>query len=406
MPLLSPIRNSRLRRSAKRTVWLEEQYDNEHNVGCFLPSHGGEEGAYAEREMEKFRDSAGKDAYLFTDIVDSLEPQNEFGHIASIATFITYERDCKGPDKPFSIFQDSGICVDASNVEMKTGLLATRAFFPQFGEILKYLPAFYQYAERGYCGGGWYMGACASKNLEFGWCPAMQIDIDGLRLDFDEEDESEYAVTKSWCRSGIPEELAKWTKENFYWEPGAITQFAGRLDALKMLFRNYGQLHHGSNWTSRSSTPNNLKRIGGHAQTAFGGMWDEETIKFFWDKGIKYENGDFPVANHQTWGAGWSGECSDRYWPPHWGPKPEGAWICRASQILDYFSSSAYSYLPKLKGFEGDVTPTPKQFPSVEGELRVTDRIIKGDITFDGKWDYTCTPVGNNDFILVPKGEW
>ncbi len=66
----------------------------------------------------------------------------------------------------------------------------------------------------------------------------MKIEVDGNSLDFDEEDESEFTVSRDWCRSGIPSWLKAWTQATYPWDDGAITRFDTlSSDALKSSFR-------------------------------------------------------------------------------------------------------------------------------------------------------------------------
>lgn len=414
-------------------------------TGCILPEDP-DHGKHAQAAKDQFRETLGRNQFLYSDVqAPRLETgDTEFGHVASKAAFLAWQRDGSGPNWLFSIYQNSGNCVDASNVEMKAGLLGVRALDPQFGELFRYLPAFYAYAERGSCGQGWYMGACATVNLRVGWCPAMQIDVNGNRLDFDDENESENHVVSTWCRSGIPQWLLSWTQREFPWQPGAITEFDYSLESIRDLFRKRGQIHHGSNTTSGSSEPNRLTRIGGHAQTAQGGDWSDDCLRWFNDLGVRYTVDDFPVIQHQTWGSGWRGEIADRYWPVGtdqagrvysaadvallgsppslleelragwgWGPKPEGAWVCSASQQMRNFPH-AYAYLPLLRGVPGEPPDPPAPpvdtHPEISGELfgeLVGGRIvIRGNLTLElaeVNYRYVAEPVSATRFRLIPR---
>jgi len=373
---------------------LESLYSNHDGfVGCFLADEGDWQARIDEYDAAEFRyDTPGRKK-LWSDIHDVLSTYEADGcHVNTSVVFDQWEKSGRGKFGPFTIYQNFGICVDASLLELMALALARRAAESP-NEEFAYLPAFYLYAARGYCNHGWTMSACASRAMQYGWCPAMQLDVNGHSLDFDEEDDSEYTVARDWCRSGIPAWLADWTKSNFAWHDGAITEFDGTdLAALQRLFANGGQLHHGSNYTSASGKPNNLRRIGGHAQTAFGADWSDKTLAFLADRGVRYDKGDFPVANHQTWGAGWSGEVDDEYWPSWWGPKPQGAWVCSGKQLLEYFNSRAFAYLPLLDGWKAE-TPEPAPLPVPTPGVAQPPLTGTLSITVDGKtFEYVAVP--------------
>jgi hypothetical protein len=243
---------------------------------------------------------------------------------------------------------------------MIQGLLGTRAADPACGEAFKRLAGQYAYAFRSGCGQGWSMGSHANVTIQHGYCLALP-DVAGYA--YLGEDDSEKLVTSKWCNGRVPQAVQDFVDgHGWRFDQGAITEFDGGTDALKAMIRAKGQLHHGSNQTSGSSKPNVIKRIGGHAQTMFGGDWSQRTLDFFSQQGIQYTVDDFPCVHHQTWGSGWSGSVDERYWPSWWGPKPQGAWITKASQVVSYFSDG-YVYLPKLKGTPG-TTPPPNPPPS------------------------------------------
>lgn len=384
-----------------RAAALESAYSEDGGfVGCF-DTH---DEPWCKRIAGYDRDEFLYDTdgpHEFSEVFDGLpdfDDDNDGCHVYHNDAFTAWDRDGvhKDKDGPFSVYQNFGDCVDASNKEMKTGLLGIRAMDTQYGEILKYLAAFYQYAERGYCRHGWTMGACATRNKQFGWCPATVIEVGGQRLDFDEENESEYTVARDWCRSGIPDWLAAWTQQNFAWDPSAITYLDGGLDQLKRLLSNKGQFHHGSNTTSGSSRPNVFRRIGGHAQTCFGGDWSDRTRQFFADKGFRLDSDDFWVLNHQTWGSGWRGEIASQYWPEWWGKKPEGTWVVSAKGLLRRVSG--YAYLPGLKGVPGSApVPPPPDDDKIPGtvyaeELDDGNIAVRGMLVVDGV-EYIAYPL-------------
>ena len=426
----------RLLSGDSKTAALEFAYDPTGNgntfIGCFNDTLDGEDQPDWARRVERYDfdafmfDTPGP--HTFDEIEADLsipdhdgDPELDGCHVYTTQAFQAWERDAEHPetDDIFGIVQNYGICVDSSNVEMKTGLLGVRAMDASIGEILKWLPAHYVYAERGYCSHGWSMSACASRNKQFGWCPATRISVDGRELDWDNENDHEDTVARTWCRSGLPDWLAQWTQANFMFADDAITYFpystrsGGSVDiqaglaALKKLFSNKGQWHHGSNSTSGSSRPNVWKRIGGHAQTAFGGDWSEKTRRFYHDLGFAIDDDDFWIPNHQTWGS-WSGQTASTYWPSWWGPQPEGAWVVSAKGLLRRVSG--YAYLPLLAGVPGDTPPQPPTpAPNVPGELygeiNQHDEIsIRGEVTiYDRQYIAWPKPGSAGVYILKPK---
>lgn len=382
-----------------KTDALEAAYD-EGFTGCFLPTDDGPAGRIARWDRDEFRDVAGKNSYRFLDwIHQTTDDDTSEGYVASKDAFETWQRDkdAAAVDWLFGCQQNSGICVGSSGVEMLQCLLGTRAADPACGEVFRWLAGQYAYAFRSGCGQGWTMGSHASVTMDHGYCLALP-DVAGFA--YAGEDDSEKLVTSKWCGGRVPSAVQSFVdSQGWRFEQGAITQFDGGVDALKAMFRAKGQLHHGSNQTSGSSTPNVIKRIGGHAQTCFGGDWSDRTLEFFEQQGIHYTEADFPCAHHQTWGGGWSGAVADRYWPEWWGPKPQGAWITRASQVIQYFSEG-YVYLPKLKGTPGTTPPVPSPTYQItlDGPIYADNGgPIRGTVT-------AKSGEATERFIIVPNG--
>jgi hypothetical protein len=392
---VAPLRGS----ASEITTAVEAIYDSGNFDGCFVDESGGWQGRIARYERDEFLGEAAGPK-LFSEVVDSISSDSDGCHVYSNPVYNVWGKQGHGAEKPFSIVQDSGICVDSSNVEMKWGLIGYLVAMSGGKFSMPYGPAHYAYAERGYCGQGWSTSACATVNGRVGICPAMPIEVGDNRLDFDGENKHEKAVTSTWCRSGIPSWLKEWTVKNFSFSKDAITLFDGDLDALYKLFAAGGQLHHGSNYTSGGSAPDSWKRIGGHAQTTFGGDRSEQTVKWFADLGYKLTaRGDFWVVTHQTWGS-WSGQTATKYWPSWWGPLPQGAWVSRASSLLNRVRGM-YAYLPRFTWFPGSVPDVPPPTPgtiSLEGTLRADNGSpIRGTLTA------TCGGE-QNQFIIVPDG--
>lgn len=381
-------------------------------VGCFLDD---EDSPWWQRRIARYGDDEfmgeTEGAKLFSEVVDDLKADDGDGcHVYSRHAIECHSKDGEYQhDGPFSVFQDFGICVESSGIYTDNYLLGVRAKKSSFREQMKFLSAHYQYAERGYCYHGWYMGARARESEKRGWCPAMLIDVEGNRLEWDNEDEHEYTVAQKWCRSGIPDWLSRWTRDNFAYDSNAITYFDLGTDALKKLFAAGGVFHHGSNYTSGSRRPNTLKRIGGHAQPAMGGDWSEETLKWFFDEhGIRYTVDDFPCPQGQQWGPNWSGRLDHKYWPTHrWGPMPEGSWLISSKQLLSG-KFDGYAYLPKMMGVPSDGPPAPPDpAPEIVSKLWVDPLgegryAIRGAAKF-GDHEYIAAPDASGDYKFVPK---
>lgn len=414
----------------KKTYALESAYEGGLR-GCFLTSDSDRLKSMAYWYRDEFRAESNGNA-TFDLIYDSLPDRlpnadgsdtNE-GYIASKDTFEAWQRDRKPglEDWLFKFYQNSGNCVGASGVEGIVGLIGARAMDPRFNEVLRLLIAMWQYAFRGYCGGGWTMGAHASMTRRYGYMFAdIFEDIPGFgRLDFDGEQDSEDYTVRTWCRNQ-PDSIIQFVKDRgWFFEEGAISEFSGGVDALKRMVQNKGMLHHGSNRTSGSSTPDRTKSIGGHAQAMFGGDWSDRTIDFYKQVGVSDASRDnFPCVNHQTWGGGWGGEVADKYWCPWWGPKPQGAWVVLAQTQLRYFSDG-YVYLPLLKGIPSPTPPpTPgpdvSKWPPIGGEI-YAEHLASGIIAIrgiplakiaghaDGEYEYLLEPIpGTNRYRFVPK---
>jgi hypothetical protein len=210
-------------------------------------------------------------------------------------------------------------------------------------------------------------------------------------------------VTSTWCRTGIPAWLKDWTVKTFTFDPTAITKFDGSLDALRRLVAAGGQFHHGSNSTAGSSNPDSWKRIGGHAQTMFGGDWSERTLRFFADQGYKLTvANDFWVPNHQTWGNGWSGQTAAKFWPSWWGKQPQGAWVSRASSLLSRVDG--YAYLPRFPWFPGTspAPPDPVDVTPLTGTIYADNGgPIRGTLMAGGKTKYIIVPDGSGGYVPV-----
>jgi len=288
-------------------------------------------------------------------------------------------------------------CVDASASEHMTTLFGWRAVQAHLREQYIHPAAWYWYADRGYCSDGWYGGAIAAVALRRGCAFRTKYDLGGNTVDFTDDDLNERIVARTWCKSGIPSWLSDHTSANHPFEDGAITQLDGGLDALKKALAANGAVHCGGTRTSGGSKPFTPGRTGPHMQSAVGYDDSDEYRQWLKDNhSITLPANDFAVIMHQTWGANWNGETGDAYWPTHlWGPKPEGAWVCKATYIL---GDAEYVWLPRVKGFPSSgPTPVPPAPPLV-GKLRAEQAgqviAIRGEVS-----------IGGNIYIAVPNGD-
>jgi hypothetical protein len=131
--------------------------------------------------------------------------------------------------------------------------------------------------------------------------------------------------------------------------------------------------------------------------------------------GVSPRANDFPVVMNQTWGSGWRGECADKYWPSWWGPKPQGAWVWWASDVIHLLSCD-YAWLPRVKGFQRTTplpNPTPdptKRAPVLVGHLRAEPLphgiAVRGEISLtqaERTWYYIAVPAGDGMYALEEK---
>lgn len=349
----------------------------------------------------------------------------------------------KGP-MPFGLFQDYGSCVDACKAEGCDTLLGWRAAQPSFREVFLHPAAWYDYANRGYCSDGWTGSGSATQARRNGLAFRIKYDLAGNSVDFTDDDKNEQIVARTWCRTGIPDWLLNHTRANHAFEDGAITAFNTGVPELLKVFKAGGFVHCGGTRTSGGSRPFTPGRVGPHMQTGHGGDDSDNFRKFCQDViGVPAKPNDFPVAMGQTWGPGWSGECADRYWPFGtdasgkvwtmadvktglsagtiddaftfdlqtrwgWGWKPEGAWVCWASWLLQDIE---YAWLPMVRGFPGTPSPEPvSQHPQIVSRVRV-DQVgqvpaVRGGValTLDGKlYEWIYTPNGDSTYSLIPK---
>lgn len=326
-----------------------------------------------------------------------------------------WDKSGKRTVTPYSTSQVFGSCVDASAAEGCTGLVAYRAAQAGYQEDYIHPVAWYWYADRGYCSDGWTGSGVAARALRHGLAFRTKYEF-GSGVDFTDDDRNERIVAREWCRSGIPGWLHDHTIAKHPFEDGAITKFGSQnrsegMSKLKKAFKAGGFVHHSGTRTSGGNKPFSIGSTGAHMQTAHGYDDSEEFRKFCQDVlRITPRADDFPVVSHQTWGSGWRGETADQYWPSWWGPKPQGAWVWWASDLLSRISCD-YIWLPWCKGFPAvnPVPPTPPvvQVPKLEARLyaeQVGSVIaIRGDLVLEGKHEYIVVPDGAGAYRTIPK---
>jgi hypothetical protein len=405
--------------------------------GSFLTTDDGPVGRAARYYMDEAQEMLG-----FISETAQLQAANadtEYGYCAAVDAFRTWKRDADpvAVNWLFRFLQNSGNCVGASGVELFHGTLGTRAADPSNSEVFRWLMAMWAYAFRGYCGAGWYGSKHASVTQQYGYCFALPSLI-GRYYYLGEQDSEDY-TTKAWCSGGPPQAVRDFvdgkTGEHKPWRfaPNAISYCNPDLNLYRDVFRNKGQVHHGGNYTSASSKPNlsTLKRIGGHQQTSYGASWHPLLLEFYASRGYRLSPGDFWIANHQTWGPGWSGETADSLWAygydnsnrvytmtevrgmpqndvdsltPLWGPKPEGAWLVSAKTQIEYIGGG-WAYMPDMVGWPAPAPPPPPQKPAVIGSVLVAPPDA-GELT--GKLfvnETSFVPVRDNDKYVFKATE-
>lgn len=271
----------------------------------------------------------------------------------------------QGPE-PYTCYQDYGSCVDAEASEGITTMLGWRAAQPQYREKFTRAAAWYRYANRGYCSDGWSGWACATQALRLGIAFREKYD----EADFEDDDDNEQIVARTWCRSGVPMSMEQRTKRDNPHAAGSITDFDEGLAAMRACFAAGGTIATGGTFTSGGSRPFTNGSTGPHMQRACGCDDSDEYRKFAKDTiGATVPANDFAVVMHQTWGANWSGACAEKYWPTWWGPRPQGAWVALASVILKRFSGDMLAWMPDLVGIPDTnpqpVPPSPTPGPAV-----------------------------------------
>ena len=175
-------------RNVAKSDAIEDKYSLEQNGttfhGCFTDDRDSPRWMKAAKSYSdaKFEDET-EGPVEFSEIFDSLpaaeynvsdllgDDAKEGQHVYTQCAYDAFDRDTVHKfDRPYTLYQDFGICVDASNKQQCTQMLGIRAMDPDIQEILEFLAAHYAYAERGYCRHGWTMGECANVNIKNKCC--------------------------------------------------------------------------------------------------------------------------------------------------------------------------------------------------------------------------------------------
>jgi hypothetical protein len=413
---LTAVRNRRLKTQA-----LEDAYKNSGFSGCFLPEDGGERGATAKYERDRFRSSAGNDRYKASSVLPVRGADEEPGfngvpgcHVYSAYAFEEFSkyRPPAMPDWLFKMLQNSGCCVGASWEQIMNYLMGciSRDASNRFQMFL--LVAMVVYAYRKGCGQGWYMGSCAAEAREHGLLFAGILDgrqvgempfLNYRELNISTEQRQEDAAVKWWCNGRVPNEIENWMQSHFQYHDRAITELDSTDgDLILAIAADQACFHHGSNYTAGRGGLDTVRKIGGHAQGGEGADASDECIAWFRSRGVNCSKRNFILKQGQTWGGGWSGEIDDEDHPfgtdmsghtynwaevldaarePSklqdivsscresggwgWGPKPQGEWIVTLDTFRARFSRNCYVYRPMFDGIPGK-DPEPPQPPSVE----------------------------------------
>lgn len=403
----------------KKSALLESLYSTGF-VGAFLVNRKNiqadvDTGGWVQQAGEYLRDEflANREKYrsqFLSDIAGRLKAAEFDGcymnHVPAITLWL---ENGKLSVRPFSCDQGYGSCVDASLSELLTAILGIRIVVLKKREVWKHPAAWWAYSLRGYCSDGWNAWGAATAITKLGVAFRMLYE---LTKDYDlrDDDENEQLVARTWCRNGPPEELRQFTKANHPIDPTKVVEFDGGLKELVQAFANHGVLHFSGTRVSGGSRPMTPGNVGPHQMPAYGCDGSEEIRRHLKDK-CKVTLADDDVAVHcgNTWGQNtgeWSGECADQYWPPHWGPKTPGSWICSGKWFMSSLSQDMV-YLPEaFPGFAGEPLPPPvTENPPLTGTLFAekteTTIAIRGGLRLN-------VPAGTSglfDYIVVPSDQ-
>lgn len=317
---------------------------------------------FAQWDYENFHKNTPGKLKKFSDLDSQLAAGDALDYLNYQHAWTQWDKAGRSGPEPYTTQQDYGSCVDASTTELLTALIGYRAADPANKEMFERAAAWYFYANRGYCGDGWYFGALAAVAMQTGMALRRPYTYGSKSVDLTDDDTNEQIMARTWCRSGIPSEMEAITTAEHPFDDGAFFEFDSNspMDMLKVLAAGGGFNTGGTN-TSGGHKPYTIGRVGGHEQSCVGALNSEAWRKFSQDTiGVKLADNDFAVVMNQTWGAGFSGEVGDQYWPSWLGHKPQGAWVWKMSDIIRYFRGDIWGVLPR---FKGTVNPNPTPVP-------------------------------------------
>lgn len=248
-------------------------------------------------------------------------------------------------DKVYVYRQETGICVYACKAgKAIPQLLGTLRLGLRQPAPMPAAGSTAWYANRGYCGDGSTLSGCAKWHSQ--GIPFRMVYLDG-KYDLRDEDRDERLSASTWCRSGVPSDLATEFKKARF---AAISYMDDTgWEACRDVFAAGGVIDTGSGVTASGPcdpVARAMERIGGHCQILGG--YDNSPEFRDWYKQTTGKAISEPVLFlHQTWGPGW---ISLTNWATHlWGMRPEGMVpvLWRHARLL---LEEAYSYLPLVDG--------------------------------------------------------
>lgn len=356
----------------------------------------------AEREKDRTR--------FLSDISGSLQAADLGGcYMNHKAALTLWLENGKLSVMPFSCEQGYGSCVDASLSELLTAILGIRIVVLKKAETWKHPAAWWAYSLRGYCSDGWNAWGAASAIAKLGVAFRMLYEL-SKSYDLRDDDANEQLVARTWCRSGPPEELRSLTKREHPIDPSKIVEFDGGIEELCTVFANLGVLHFSGTRVSGGPKPMTPGRVGPHQMPAYGCDGSEEIRRHLRDKcGVSLADDDVAVHCGNTWGertGQWSGECADQYWPPHWGPKTPGSWICSGKWFLRELSQDMVYFPEAFPGFPGSPLPPSPNTPAITGAI-YADPLPSGLIAIRGEMELDLPAglsAGKHKYIVMPDG--
>jgi hypothetical protein len=421
IPGTNRIEANQARGTGRKSSFLATCYSDGGFVGSFMPRGradvpGSSDGGWAQDAGDYLRDEWTAEAEgpkFLSDVLSSLPNAADGGcHMSHVAAYEAWAAAGKVGVEPFTCEQDYGSCVDASLSELLTAMLGLRI---EAGKPEKWVTsaAWYAYALRGYCSDGWNAWGAATALQKLGAGFRGRYDFDGQdSIDMTDDDRNEQLCARTWCRNGPPSYLRQHTTANHPVNQAAIVEFDGGLHELMTAFANRGVLHFSGTRVSGGPKPFTPGSVGPHQMPAYGCDSSEEGRKWFRDRcGVAIADNDCAVHCGNTWGTRtgqWSGECSDQYWPPHWGPKTPGSWICLGSWFMRNLSQDMVYFPDVIPGFPGTPVPPPTPVqPKLEGTLyaeQVGSIIaIRGELKLEDKHAYIVVPDGTGTFKPIPK---